>query len=86
MQWSNPKLVDDILSGKKHRILLHILFWLFIYLDEFFALIGITPPLEDNFKTFLTLVADILFVYFNLYVLVPKYLLKRKLVLNPDYN
>ncbi len=81
MQWSSSKLVDDILSGKKYRILLHLLFWLFIYLDEFFALIGITPPLDDNFRTLLVLLVDVLFVYFNLYILLPHLLLKRKIVL-----
>ena len=54
------------------RIFWHILFWVFIYSDEFFSLIGITPPLENNITFFLNLGINALLVYFNIYILLPK--------------
>ncbi len=74
---SHSSLADIVLQNK-FRWLWHILFWIFIYLDEFFALFGITPPLEDPLPVVIGLIIDIIVVYFNLYFLLPKFLMQKK--------
>jgi len=51
-----------------------------MYLDEFFALIGITEPFEGEYLNYVlaAFVLDVLLVYLNLYVLIPFFLLKNK--------
>ena len=68
------------LFDKKLRVLWHVLFWVFIYLDEFFSLVGITPELESPQDFFINLACNAAVVYLNLYILRP-YFLKHKRVL-----
>jgi len=65
----------------KYRIIFHILFWIYIYLSDFLALFGILEPDIYDWVFFTILSLDILIVYLNLYVLIPKFLLKRKYIL-----
>jgi len=66
-----------IFDAKKWWIF-HILFWLFIYLDEVLSLFGITSSMGNYLYLIPTITADILLVYFNIYYLVPKFLLKNR--------
>jgi len=76
-----PKWINDLLIDKKYRIVKHIMFWLFIYSDEFLSLIGITSPFESGFgPILLEMLGDMIMVYFNIYYLLPKFLLKGKII------
>lgn len=70
----NPKFLQYF--DDKYRVLHHILFWMFYFLDRI-------PDFFDNSNTLLEVVTffaiDVIMIYVNLYVLLPKYLLKRKL-------
>jgi len=78
-QFDFNKAFNWILNDK-YRIPFHLLFWMVMYMDEFFALIGITEPYESEYIKYILLEIglDILLVYFNLYVLIPVFLLKNK--------
>ena len=75
----NDRLKLDFLFEKKYRILLHGLFWFFTYADEALSLVGVTQPLEDYYHIGIFLMLDVIIVYLNLYLLIPKYLLKNKI-------
>ncbi|MFK7935710.1 MAG: sensor histidine kinase [Saprospiraceae bacterium] len=66
--------------NNRYRWVFHGFFWILMYLDEFLALIGITPALNYPREMFFVFLGDILMVYINLYFLIPKYLLKNRLV------
>ncbi len=66
-----------LLDGR-YRLLFHLVFWVFIYLDEWLSLVGITPPLDHPKLLILEISGDVFLVYFNLYVLLPWLLLKNK--------
>ncbi|NBB88776.1 MAG: GHKL domain-containing protein [Bacteroidetes bacterium] len=64
----------------RNRIWLHILFWIFIYLDELLGILGITKESESSVILVLSLfMLDALTVYFNLYLLIGTYLIRGKL-------
>lgn len=66
----------DWILEDRNRILLHILFWIFIYLDEILALTGVTSyPNVQPLQTLLMFLMDALIVYFNLYLLIASYLI-----------
>jgi sensor histidine kinase YesM len=69
------KILED-----RNRIWLHILFWVFIYLDQILSLLGITPYADiQPFNVLATFIIDALSVYFNLYILIGMYLLPGKI-------
>lgn len=79
MQRNKPSirwLFDD-----KYRIVFHILFWIYIYLSDFLSLFGILEPDIYDWIFFTILALDVLIVYLNLYILIPRFLLKRKYLL-----
>jgi len=64
----------------RNRIWLHVLFWIFIYLDELLGIIGITHQRDSSILLILLLfLMDALTVYFNLYLLIDTYLIRGKL-------
>ncbi len=67
--------------NERYRIFFHILFWIYIYLSDFLALFGILEPDLYDGVFFTIVLMDVLIVYLNLYVLIPKFLLKRKYIL-----
>ncbi len=67
-----------ILLDKRYRILWHIFFWIATYMDEVLSIFGLTPSLEEPLFVFFGFLLDMVLVYFNLYVLVPYFLLKDK--------
>lgn len=72
-------LIQNILFGKKWWLFRHLIFWLFIYLDEFLAFLGVTEPYDEPYYVLLSFFFDLVVVYFNIYVLFPKLLKKRRL-------
>ena len=71
----------EILLDKKYRVLWHILFWIFIYMDQFLSIFGLTPGYEEPILVVIGFLIDVVVVYFNLYVLVPTFLLKEKVIM-----
>ncbi len=67
----------DFFYSDKYWLLRHILFWLFIFLDEILALIGLSEEMEFDIYSLLIII-DVLLVYFNLYYLIPKYFNQNK--------
>lgn len=77
-----PRWLHEVLFGKRFRIIKHIAFWLFIYLDEVLTYVGLIPAYGEIvwYEELITLLADMSMVYLNLYVLVPKLFLRGKVV------
>ena len=73
-------LIQNLLFLKKWWLLRHLVFWIFIYLDELLSFIGLIEPYEEYFSIVISLLFDIAVVYFNLYVLIPMFLKKDRLV------
>ncbi len=70
--------VVDWVATDQYRILYHILFWMFFYSDVILSFFSITDYRGMPISYFLlSLLIDTFFVYFNLYYLIPKYLLKN---------
>lgn len=63
------RFLDD-----KYRLIHHILFWIFIYLDEILSLVGLTDEMEFERVFFLITAVDIFVVYLVIWYLVPKFL------------
>jgi len=64
----------------RNRIWLHILFWIFIYLDELLGILRITDDSQTSVLLVLSLfIMDALTVYFNLYLLINTYLIRGKI-------
>lgn len=56
-----------------------MLFWLFVYSDEFLSILNITESLEIPFYyVFIEIVLDMIMVYINLYILLPRFFLKAR--------
>lgn len=70
-----------ILLDTRYRVLWHILFWIAVYMDQFLSIFGLTPGFENPMIVFIGFLIDVAIVYFNLYVLVPTFLLKEKIIL-----
>lgn len=63
----------------RNRIWLHVLFWIFIYLDELLGIFGVTHQSEASLWLIAALfITDALTVYFNLYLLIGTYLIVGK--------
>jgi len=68
------------LLDKRYRVLWHILFWVTVYIDQFLSFLGFTPEYEEQLKLIIGLFIDMVVVYFNLYVLLPNFLLKERIL------
>jgi sensor histidine kinase YesM len=68
------------IADEKNRFWLHVLFWLFLYIDELLAVFGLTDRTGINAYTLVFfLFIDMCTVYFNLYVLIPAFLLSNRI-------
>lgn len=68
------------LFNERYRWLLHAFFWIVIYMDEFLSLLGITMPLDNYTEFLVSLSVDMALVYINLYILIPRLLLRNKVM------
>ncbi len=74
-----PKWIYDVLLNKKYRVIKHLLFWLFIYSDEFLSIVNITESLDVPFYlVFLEIAGDMIMVYINIYYLLPRFFLNAR--------
>lgn len=80
MQKNNNNYLHWILNDK-YRVFFHLLFWMFIYLSDVLSLFGLLEPGIYDWIFFTILFMDVFIVYFNLYFLIPKLLLKQKYLL-----
>ena len=67
------------LEDKRYWWIWHVLFWIFIYLDELLSIVGITAAYDAYLETLFELLVDMLTVYFNIYYLFPMFFLKDKI-------
>ena len=82
MQFQGENLIHRFLFSPGWWWLRHLLFWMFMYLDEVLSPFGFTPPLEEPYALLaLEFGLDVLIVYINLYILIPFFLLRRKYLL-----
>ncbi|MEM9916768.1 MAG: histidine kinase [Bacteroidota bacterium] len=73
------KILEWVLSDR-YRIHFHILFWLFVYSDEVLSLAGVTDSKSITaVYVLIKLTVDLIFVYINLYYLLPKFLLNNQI-------
>lgn len=77
MENNYTKPFEWILDNR-YRLLFHVLFWLVIYLDELLSIFGITPDFDFGYLV-IEIIADMALVYFNLYILIPRFLFKNKI-------
>lgn len=66
------------LFNRRLRLFYHLLFWIFIYLDEILSVIGLTEPIENHQRIILEVLVDASLVYLIIYYLYPKFLVKGK--------
>lgn len=72
------KTTFDWLLNDKYRIAFHVFFWMIMFLDELLSFIGITEPLLLGYWELVRIFLAMMIVYFNLYFLVPVFLLKNR--------
>ena len=78
--FQNPFKSIEWIANDKYRIWLHLLFWLFVYLDKILALSGAgDSPYLTPYSLVYYFLLDAGMVYFILYVLVPAFLLSDRL-------
>lgn len=65
----------------KLRWVYHLLFWIFIYIDEVLSLLGLTEQMEDMWTTPFSLAIDMLVVYTTIYILLPLFLLRGRVLI-----
>lgn len=71
-------MFNKIIFEKQFWIVRHLAFWLFLYLDEFLSLLGLTLPYEGWTMTIVQLCLDIPLIYIILYFCIPNFYLKKK--------
>ena len=76
LQKSTPPL--SWIFSEKYWWVFHVIFWVFVYLDEVLSVFGITTAIGNYQELIPSLIADFLLVYVNIYFLLPRFLLKNK--------
>lgn len=68
----------DFFYKNPYWLLRHLAFWSFFYLDELLSIMGVTEQIGLDFIV-TSLIPDLILVYFNLYVLIPRFFEKGKI-------
>ena len=77
-----PKWLHDGLFNNRYRVVKHLLFWAFIYAEELLGFVGLIEQAENSpWQDLLTIVTDVIMVYINIYILLPRFFLKGKVLL-----
>lgn len=79
MQFSNRSL--EWIISPRYRTFQHVVFWLFMYMPhllQFFGITGTAPQGKVMFAYLTVMLVDMGLVYFCLYILIPRYFLKKK--------
>lgn len=73
------EIITKILYDDRYRWIGHLLFWILMYAEELFALLGwINKEIEVE-KSVYRMLINMIVVYFNLYILIPRFLRNREL-------
>lgn len=72
------KMVFDSLLNPKYRWSFHVIFWLIVFAQDIDTLL--TYEDSDTLSIITIFLVEMVIVYFNIYFLFPKYLLKGKLI------
>lgn len=78
---TNSSIPFDWLLNKKYRIWYHILFWVAMYLEELLSLVGFTEEYTLYYPILIEFCSDVILVYFNLYILIPFFLMRKQFLL-----
>jgi signal transduction histidine kinase len=74
-------VLKQLIFDSKYWWLRHLMFWLFLYVDVFSYIWDYQADYQSELiSDILSLLLDMALVYFNLYVLIPKFALNNKLV------
>ena len=78
----NPFRSIEWIAEDKYRLLLHFTFWLVVYMDKLLAVAGLGDiPYITSWSIIYYFLIDAGLVYFNLYVLIPAFLLSNRVYL-----
>jgi two-component system LytT family sensor kinase len=78
----NPFRSIEWIAEDKYRFLLHFTFWLVVYMDKLLAVAGLGDiPYITGWSIIYYFLIDAGLVYFNLYVLIPAFLLSNRVYL-----
>ncbi len=69
---------EGFFISNKYWIIRHGAFWILMYLEEFLSLFGLAESVNIYYFIF-GFMADVLMVYFNLYILIPQFFEKNKI-------
>lgn len=70
--------IRQFLFDPKWKPLRHVSFWLFMYMDEVLSFAGVTEPLEEPWLIIPEILLDMIIVYVNLYLLMPRFFQRKK--------
>ncbi|MBT8220963.1 MAG: hypothetical protein KJP00_14130 [Bacteroidia bacterium] len=69
-------ILSKILFDERYRWMGHLLFWLVMFADKLFALLGWTERTVEFEVAVYGMLMDMVIVYFNLYFLIPQFFKK----------
>lgn len=72
-------ILQKLVLNRSTWFIRHLLFWIFIYLEEFLSILGIGSIDISINEVLPSLLPDMALVYINLYILIPIFALKGKL-------
>lgn len=70
--------IKEFIFDSRYKPYRHILFWVVLYIDELFSLVGLTSEMEFPQLIIVQLILDILTVYIALYLFIPRFLNTRQ--------
>lgn len=73
------EILTKILYDDRYRWIGHLGFWVLMYAEEIFALLGLINQSIEVEKSVYRMLINMIVVYFNLYILIPRFLKKREL-------
>ncbi len=71
-------LIREVIFSSKYKPWRHILFWVFIYVDELLSLVGLTEEIEFPQTIIVQFLLDVLTLYPIMYLMMPRFLMKMK--------
>ena len=66
------------LLNDQYRWWFHLMFWVVMFMDELLSFVGVTDPLLLGYWGIVRIMLVMMIVYFNLYFLVPVFLLQNR--------
>ncbi len=73
------EILTKVLYDERYRWIGHLGFWLIMYASEVFAITGLVESEIETEKVIYRILINMIVVYFNLYLLIPRFLKKRQL-------